>query len=289
MKNSLRPERKNIRKTIVDLWVEQELKRCKSLHYKYARRLKVLSDSGVLTAIRYTEKNGELYYSETWTEEGVRKTRYLGKSNSKEVREAKERRFLEKALKTLDKHTDRLCRFADDFGRFDPSEVNAALPIAYRFSEEELDTVAGANEESAWYRDALRLKESSERRLSDYFKNGRKHRAKDGTMVRSKSEMSIANALADRGIKYIYELPLIIKGIPIHPDFTFYSFSRGKVIYWEHVGMLGEEEYRAGFAERVSKYIEGGFVPGVDVIFTFDTADGTLDTGIIEAVIDEYM
>ena len=288
MKNNLHTDRRNVRKAIVDRWVDQELKRCKSLHYRYARRLKVLSDSGVLTAIRYTEKNGELYYSEFWTEEGVRKTRYLGKSASKEVLEAKERRFLEKALKVLDKHTDRLIKFAGSFGRFDPSEINDALPIAYRFSDEELRTVAGTDEESEWYLKAMRLKEESERKLSDYFKNGRKHTAKDGTIVRSKSELSIANALIDRGIKYFYELPLTIKGVPVHPDFTFYSFSRGKVMYWEHAGMLGSEEYRASFADRVSQYIKGGYVPGVDVIFTFDTSDGSLDAGIIEAVIDEY-
>lgn len=281
--------RKNVRKSIVGRWVEQEIQRCKALHYRYARRLKILSESGVPASIRYTEKNGELYYSEAWNEYGVRKTRYLGKAESKEVAEAKEKRFLEAALRELDRHTSQLDKFAEAFGRFDPSEVNAALPRAYRFSDKALEMVAGSDEETEWYMKAIRLKEASEKGLSDYFKYGRRHGAKDGTATRSKSEMSIANALFDRGIKYLYELPLIIKGVPIHPDFTFYSYSRGKVMYWEHAGMLGDEDYRQKFAERVSMYIAGGFVPGVDVIFTFDTADGALDAAMIEAVIDEYM
>lgn len=289
MDNRMAADRKNVRRKIVGKWIEEELRRCKSLHYRYARRLKVLSESGTPPAIIYTEKNGELYYSESWTEDGVRKTRYLGKASSPDVREAKERRFFETALKALDKHVDGLDRFAAAFTRFEPSEVNGALPRAYRLSNEELERIAGADEGDDWYRVAMKIKEHSERSLSEQFKAGRKHRAKDGTMTRSKSELSIANALIDRDIKYFFELPLTIGRQTIHPDFTFYSYSRGKVMYWEHAGMLGDEGYRKEFAERVSMYIAGGYVPCVDVIFTFDTSDGCLDASMIEAVIDDYM
>lgn len=282
-------DRANERTSIVRQWIADELKRCSSFHYRFTRRLNQYNEEGIPGELSYSEKNGEMYYSERWTEDGVRKTRYLGKSDSKEVQKAQEMRFLGSALDELDKHTARLGKFASAFTRFDPAEVNSKLPKAYRLSEAALRTVTGLDEEEKWYREALRDKEISERRLSDFFKSGRKHSAKDGTLVRSKSEVSIANALFDRGIKYIYESPLTVNNVPMHPDFVFYSYSRGRVIYWEHVGMLGDEDYRAEFADRVSQYIKGGFVPCVDVIFTFDTWDGNIDSAMIEAIIDEYM
>jgi ATP-dependent exoDNAse (exonuclease V) alpha subunit len=54
------------------------------------------------------------------------------------------------------------------------------------------------------------------------------HRATDGTMVRSKSELVIANLLADLGLGYEYERPLEGDVIPgtIRPDFSFETTRR---------------------------------------------------------------
>jgi hypothetical protein len=59
------------------------------------------------------------------------------------------------------------------------------------------------------------------------------HKTKRGEMVRSKSEVIIANMLFDADINYLYEEPLQLKDGSIRsPDFTISK--NGKTFYWEH-------------------------------------------------------
>jgi hypothetical protein len=79
--------------------------------------------------------------------------------------------------------------------------------------------------------------------LRPWYEAGKIHRALSGDMVRSKSEVIIANMLFDRDIDFLYEVPLYAPdGTMYLPDFTI-SY-QGQQLYWEHVGMLSNDEYR---------------------------------------------
>ncbi len=78
-------------------------------------------------------------------------------------------------------------------------------------------------------------------------------------MVRSKSEVIIANILFDREITFRYELPLYAADGSLRlPDFTV-SW-RGTDNYWEHLGMLERPEYRAKWERKRAWYER--FFPG---------------------------
>lgn len=63
-----------------------------------------------------------------------------------------------------------------------------------------------------------------------------------GDWVRSKSEVIISNLLQNKGVNYTYEEKLFYdKEKWIEPDFTLIKDSTK--YYWEHLGMLGEDEY----------------------------------------------
>jgi ATP-dependent DNA helicase RecQ len=65
---------------------------------------------------------------------------------------------------------------------------------------------------------------------------------RQGELVISKSEAIIANILFDEKINYKYEEKLFYSGKKyILPDFTL--IINGKTYYWEHLGMIGNEEY----------------------------------------------
>lgn len=97
---------------------------------------------------------------------------------------------------------------------------------------------------------------------------GRIYQAKDGTMVRSKSEVIISNLLNEHKIKYEYEHKLFYDGEHhIEPDFTI-VLPDGKEIYWEHVGMLGFEEYDENWARKIDIYEK--YYPG-QMIKTYET------------------
>lgn len=82
----------------------------------------------------------------------------------------------------------------------------------------------------------------------------------DGNQVRSKSEVIICDLLAKSGIRYEYERLLEYKpGKKINPDFTIF-LNDGRELYWEHIGMLGNEQYSDDWSEKMDIYEE--YFPG---------------------------
>lgn len=77
----------------------------------------------------------------------------------------------------------------------------------------------------------------------------------DGNRVRSKSEVIICNLLHNAGIKYMYEekLPYGNEGKWIEPDFTIEKIDKTQ-IYWEHVGLLGNENYDKNWLHKLDVY-----------------------------------
>ena len=78
----------------------------------------------------------------------------------------------------------------------------------------------------------------------------------DGNHVRSKSEVIISNALFSSGIKYSYEEKLFYEENKwIEPDFTI-SLSSGKKLFWEHIGLLGSEDYDNRWRAKLNIYLD---------------------------------
>ncbi|MDD3653113.1 MAG: ATP-binding domain-containing protein [Desulfotomaculaceae bacterium] len=79
--------------------------------------------------------------------------------------------------------------------------------------------------------------------MGSWYEEGKIHSTLANYMVRSKSEVIIANMLFERGIPFKYEIPLFA------PDGTFYlpDFTvtwHGEDWYWEHLGLMEQDEYR---------------------------------------------
>jgi hypothetical protein len=108
-----------------------------------------------------------------------------------------------------------------------------------------------------------------------------KHRTNNGEMVRSKSEVIVANTLAQLGLYYEYEKrlanPMDDKDV-IKPDFTIHH--GGKIFYWEHLGMLQKPEYRMSWEWKMNWYRKCGY----EVITSRDGDDGSIDSQTIEAI-----
>ena len=93
--------------------------------------------------------------------------------------------------------------------------------------------------------------------------------------MRSKSEALLANLLYLNGIEYEYEKPLYLNGRRIHPDFTI-QLPGGRVLYWEHLGMLGDPGYERNWSYKSRIYAENGIAEGNGLIITRDV-DGVFD------------
>ena len=92
-----------------------------------------------------------------------------------------------------------------------------------------------------------------------WYEAGKIHEALSGDMLRSKSEVIIANQLHERNIPFRYEQPLFAgDGTLRLPDFTVTW--KGKTLFWEHLGMLDLTEYAEEW--RVKRAWYGRWFPG---------------------------
>ena len=114
------------------------------------------------------------------------------------------------------------------------------------------------------------------------------HKTKRGEMVRSKSEVIIADALFNAEIDYSYEEELKLNNdVVLHPDFTIHI--GGNAIYWEHLGMLQKEDYRRKWDIKRKTYEENGIVEGKNLIISKDGADGSIDSQHIDQLIKQLL
>ena len=110
-----------------------------------------------------------------------------------------------------------------------------------------------------------------------------------GERVRSKSEKIIADKLYRMGIPYKYEYPLQVAGIGnIYPDFTCLHVATRKEILWEHCGMMGDEKYAKEALRKIDTYARNGFYPGKNIIYTFESAEYSLNTLVVDEIIKAY-
>ena len=123
------------------------------------------------------------------------------------------------------------------------------------------------------------------------------HRTERGDLVRSKSELVIADKLYARGVEYVYEQAFVLPNGRIrYPDFTITDHARGVTFYWEHLGLLDDPEYRGRWERKRAEYLEAGIRPlghaedceGI-LIETRDQPGGGLDAADIIRTVDRML
>lgn len=121
-----------------------------------------------------------------------------------------------------------------------------------------------------------------------YYEANLIHKTMRGEMVRSKSEVIIANRLYDNHVDYEYEKELRLDGILKIPDFTIDDPESGELIYWEHCGMMSDPKYREKWEAKKIFYERHGIVEGENLIVTYDDENGGVDSQVIQKYIDQY-
>lgn len=111
-----------------------------------------------------------------------------------------------------------------------------------------------------------------------------------GERVRSKSEVLIANELYRHGIPYRYEFPVFSGGVLMAaPDFNCLNIRLRKEFYWEHLGMMGNDDYANRNAAKIEKYTLAKDFDETCLIVTFETDRHPLNTRVIEEKIMKYL
>ena len=117
------------------------------------------------------------------------------------------------------------------------------------------------------------------------------HRTSSGDMVRSKSEVIVAETLFRLKMPFVYEEVLMMPdGTQRLPDFTI-RMEGIPTVYWEHLGMLGSAGYRSDWEAKKAWYREHGILPHGEgggpkgtLVWSEDSRDGRIDVPEIEAL-----
>ncbi len=208
---------------------------------------------------------------------------YVGRSSHREVSRICEARFLEEAIRRLDHNIDLVKSLRNNYLSIDKYHISGSLPLVYQ--SEVLPLSNQYKEKSTlWKNQKLEFQKEFPENYPQY----KTYRTSDGVMVKTASEMVIYERFKDAGLTQIYELPFVPKdhGAALYPDFAVLSpIDMKSVIFVEYVGRMDLTNYRADFAKRTGRYIESGYVPGVNLFFIFADENGKIDSLQITKVI----
>ncbi|MBR6529782.1 MAG: hypothetical protein IKT62_07070 [Firmicutes bacterium] len=207
-------------------------------------------------------RNNKMTYFQVTKEDGKRVRKSINRKP--EVISALARKmYLKREIRLLEQNIHYLSSISSKLENVTPDNIMSKLPLKIaHFLEKEDD----------W--------QNQDYKRSNYKLEELKHTTSRGLKVRSKSEVIIAEALYAHGIQFRYEEVLWIDGHQFIPDFKILTPSR-KVFYWEHCGMVNNPQYMKHHKDKMEQYEKIGIVPWKNLIVTYDTEEGIIDTNII--------
>ena len=146
-----------------------------------------------------------------------------------------------------------------DFDKRSAKELIAAFPSAYQGLPENYFFLPSIN-------DFLTKSYTK----NPYQPENLTYSSNNGTPVRSKSEVLIANQLENYHIPYRYEIAITLGKKTIYPDFIIKNPFTGKTIIWEHFGALNQEGYEQKMNDKMGRYLKHGYIPFETIIYTFE-------------------
>ncbi len=212
---------------------------------------------------------------------------YIGRASQREVSRICEARFLEEAKRRVENNIELINSLINNYLPLDIDHINEDLPKTYRF-EPQLVSEKYKDANAKWLAQNLDFQKN----FPENYPENKKHRTSDGIRVKTISEALIYERFKDAGLTVIYELPFlpVDHGPAIYPDFAVLSpIDLESVIFVEFVGRMDLQHYREGFARKVGRFIDSGYIPGVNLFFIFSDRDGNIDSLQITKVIADIL
>lgn len=214
------------------------------------------------------------------TEENEKKGTYIPKSEIKTVKALAQKDYAERFLKDAVAEKDYWCKVLQKISAFGTdtayeklSDKRKALVAPYILPDDKY----------------AQLWQAADYAASPYNAENKKHPTRRGELVRSKSEVMIANVLDDLGIPYRYEQVLRLKdGRIYYPDFTLLDLRTREEVYLEHFGMLDDPQYLTRACAKIHEYEKNGIFPGVNLLTTFETSIAPLNAEITREMLCSF-
>ncbi|MBR4733853.1 MAG: hypothetical protein IK081_13915 [Lachnospiraceae bacterium] len=117
-----------------------------------------------------------------------------------------------------------------------------------------------------------------------------KYETEQGEKVRSKSEKILADTFHKMKIPYCYEPKVLLNDHKVaYPDFACLNVRTRKTVYWEHLGLLNENEYASKNYLKIEAYEKSGILLGDKLLISMETAENPLDVSLIRRKIERFL
>lgn len=236
--------------------------------------------------MRIQQKTGNTYYYHSYRSDKDNKEaiEYINRKNSSLANALAKKNFYHKIVPLMDKQlkaleTYELCE----------NKINKIYDSLNDVRKQLIRSNSITVEEK------LRMWETEQYEPYDKYKENKIFETDNGEMVRSKSEVIIANLLRKNSdhLLYKYERPLeiVVNGRReiIYPDFTVINIHTGKIKYWEHAGRMDDPKYADDFVQKLNKYNSNNYFIGEQLLYTFETKDTQLIIGNVNAIIQKLI
>lgn len=262
------PPREYFEKTLTEILKNQE-----SVKESLAR-----CPRGSLNRIR--ERNNTDRYVQACHENGKRRRQTIEKDQATFALLA-HKEFLQEKLRILEKNEKGLKQLLSSYETCTPDHILEGLPphIATMPISEYTFLTGKLRPDT----DVVPWSESPYEQ-STYLPQHKVHTTSRGLKVRSKSEVSIAEAMYKLGIQFRYEQVLRIGSKVCIPDFTIRR-PDGSLLYYEHCGLPSNQAYWEHHKKKLEQYEQAGIYPWNNLIVTYDNENGELDLQYIEMLL----
>lgn len=232
--------------------------------------------------LKFQRKNGKIYYYQQKKnlKTGQWSKTYIKKNEMNLAKELAQKGYMMRVASTLRSQLDLLQEFITKYNEEAVEEIYREL------SQERKNLVIPVNigikeKIEAWNREVYEPNTS----FAEYLI----YETDQGELVRSKSELIIANVLYQYkdDIEYKYERPLELRTregnvIIVHPDFTIINKHTGKIYYYEHAGRMDEPKYAVDFVKKMNLYLNNNILQGNELLVTYETYSMPLDINCVK-------
>ena len=253
--------------------IKERYARLSELEKRIEERMKTFPDGRI-----YVKQHGNNCYYYMSSDSQDIKEKYLSKENAELIESLLQKKYFVKVLEATKEELYVLKKIIRTYPKFVAEDIYDNLPDARK---KYVKPIIPTNEEYARRWEARYYKKKP---ISDdvpIFKTLK------GELVRSKSEMIIADRLYINNIPYKYECPIMVQNEIIHPDFTILRISDRKILYLEHCGKMDDPKYADDMVIRHNNYGLEGIILGDRLFYTFESSKTPLDVRALDQLINK--
>ncbi len=207
------------------------------------------------------------------------KEKSIGK-NIKRIHMLARRKYILSLLKCIESNYMFLKKLSRDIKICNYTNKIDSLLNSYISSGLDMDKILFSRHQQQW------LNQPYERNPA--YPEELKFKTTNDKLMRTKSELLIANRLEHYNIPYLPEMPLWFSYNlrPKYPDFTILKHD-GSTIIWEHMGRMDKEDYFIKNSRKIIEYRQNGYSQNTNLIITFE--EDIREPGMIDHIIESRL